>query len=131
MQALSTLTRAAVSGVWKLAAVVLLIVLVLTAAGMGYHWHLAARDRDAARVELVAERAKSASLAAAITRQNEAIDALASEKAQADARGQAALQLAAANGKRFDQALARTRAAKATTCTEAMPAVNDVLESIR
>lgn len=91
----------------------------------------AARERDEARTELAAEQATSAQLTAAVAAQNAAVDALASAKADAEARGQAALQLAAANGKRFDQALVRTRAAQATTCTEAVPAVNDVLESIR
>lgn len=92
---------------------------------------MAARDRDVARGELAVEILKNEQLTAAVASQNAAVDALASAKADAEARGQAALQLAAANGKRFDQALARTRAAQATTCTEAMPAVNDVLESIR
>jgi uncharacterized protein YlxW (UPF0749 family) len=131
MQAMSTITRAAVSGIWKLAAILLLVVLVATVAGMGYHWHMAARDRDSAQVALLASQQAVIDLKEAIRRQNEAIDGLAKDKAAAEDRGRAAQQLAAANGKRFDQVLARTRTVKATTCTEAMPVVNDVLESIR
>jgi hypothetical protein len=131
VSAIEAVTGAVVSGVWKLAAGVLLIVLVLTGAGMGAGWYLAARDRDAARVELVAERDRSAQLAVSVVRQNEAIDALAMAKSEAEVRGQAAQQLAAANGKRFDQALARAAGVKATTCSEAMPLVDRVLEVIR
>ena len=131
MQAMSTITRAAVSGIWKVAAILLLAVLVATAAWLGYGWHMAARERGTPQVELAAERVRSAELAAVISRQNLAIDALAVEKAAAERRGLAAQELAAAHGKRFDQALARTRTVKAATCLDAMPAVNDVLESIR
>lgn len=112
-------------------AALLLAILVIGAIITGAGWYLAAHDRDVVKSELVAERERSVQLAASVARQNEAIDALASAKADAEARGQAALQLAAANGKRFDQALSRTRTATATTCAEAMPAVNDVLETIR
>ena len=112
-------------------AAVLLLALILVGAGTGGGWWLAARDRDAARVDLAAERVLSASYRDAIAEQNRAVAALADQKAVAEARGQAAQQLAAANGKRFDQALARAQGAKATTCTEAMPVVDGVLEAIR
>ncbi|MEJ7804851.1 MAG: hypothetical protein WKG03_02880 [Telluria sp.] len=46
-------------------------------------------------------------------------------------QSQAAQQLAAANGKRFDQALARAAGATAATCAEAMPVIDVVLEAIR
>lgn len=117
--------------IWKPVAICALVGMLVVAVAGATGWYLAAREREAARTELVTERLKNEQLTAAVRAQNAAVDALASAKADAEARGQTALQLAAANGKRYDQALARTRAAQATTCTEAMPAVNDVLESIR
>lgn len=112
-------------------AAVLLLALVLMGGSTGFGWWLAARDRDAARVELVAERDQSAQLAAAVARQNQAIDALAAAKSEAEVRGQAAQRVAAANGKRFDLAIAHAAGARATTCTEAMPTVDAILEAIR
>ena len=109
----------------------LMIALILVGGSTGAGWYLAARDRDAARVELVAEREQSAKYRDAIAEQNRAVTALAEQKIAADARGQAAQQLAAANGKRYDQALARAAGAKATTCTEAMSTVDAVLEAVR
>ena len=111
------------------AALLLALVLVGTVTGAG--WWLAARDRDAARAELVAERALSAQYRDAIAEQNRAVQALADQKTAAEARGLAAQQIAAANGRRFDLVLAQTRAVRATTCTEAMPVVNAALEAVR
>lgn len=117
--------------IWKPLAIGALIALVLVGGSTGAGWWLAARDRDAARVDLAAERVLSAQYRDAIAEQNRAVQALADQKALAEERGAAAQQLAAANGKRFDQALARAAGAKATTCTEAMPTVDTVLEAIR
>ncbi|CUI09848.1 hypothetical protein BN2497_14473 [Janthinobacterium sp. CG23_2] len=131
MSALGTLAAGVTGGIWKIVAVILLAALLVVGAWTGGGWFLAARDRDAAQVELVAERAKSAAYAAAVERQNEAVDALAAAKREADLRGQAAQQQAASAGKRFDAALARVAGARATTCDEAMPAVDVILESLR
>ncbi|MDQ1925078.1 hypothetical protein [Massilia pseudoviolaceinigra] len=131
MSALGTLAAGVTGGIWKIIAVVLLAALLLVGAWTGGGWYLAARDRDAARVELVAERAATAELRAAIQLQNDAIEAAGNAKAAADARGLAAQQQAVANGKRFDAALARVAGARATTCDEAMPAVNVILEWVR
>ncbi|CUI07889.1 hypothetical protein [Massilia antarctica] len=128
---MGTLAAGVTGGIWKIVAVILLAALLVVGAWTGGGWFLAARDRDAAQVELVAERAKSAAYAAAVERQNAAVDALAAAKLEADARGQAAQQQAAAAGKRFDAALAKVAGARATTCAEAMPAVNVILESVR
>ena len=111
--------------------VLLVLALVIVAGTSGAGWYMAARDRDTARSDLVAERGRGAQLAAAVARQNDAVQLLAEQKTEAEARGQAAQQLAAANGKRFDLALARTSKAKATACVDAMPVVNEVLESVR
>lgn len=112
-------------------AAVLLLALVLVGGSTGFGWWLAARDRDAARVELAAERELSAKYRDAIAEQNRAVQALADQKSEAEARGRAAQQLAAANGKRFDLVLAQTRATKAVNCAEAMPTVDAVLEAVR
>jgi hypothetical protein len=128
---IAALTNAVVSGVWKLTAILLLLALIITGLFMGAGWYLAARDRDAGKVELAAERTLSAGYRDAIAEQNRAVTALAEQKTAAEARGLAAQQLAAANGKRFDLPLARAAGAKATTCAEAMPTVESVLEVIR
>lgn len=89
------LASAAVSGMWKLAAIVLLAALVLTGAGLGGGWYLATRDRDEKQAELVAEREQSAKYRDEIAEQNRAIDALAIAKSEADVRVQAAQRVAA------------------------------------
>ena len=105
--------------------------LLAALAGAGAGWWLAARDRDQVRADLVAERTTGDALRTNIREQNRAVDALAKAKTAADARGALAQQLATANGRRFDGALAQIAATRATTCTDAMPAVNLLLESIR
>lgn len=117
--------------IWKPLAIGALICVVVVGVGTGFGWWLAARDRDQAKVDLKAEQALSAQCRDAISEQNRAVQALADQKTLAEERGAAAQQLAAANGKRFDQALANAAGAKATTCTEAMPTVDTVLEAIR
>lgn len=116
---------------WKPAAIVLLLALALVGGWTGSGWWLAARDRDAARAELAAERKVSEELRASIREQNRAVEALGQAKAQAEQRGEQAQHLAAANGRRFDDALGRLASAKAATCDDAMPAVNEVLEVIK
>lgn len=113
--------------VWKLAVIVLLFAL----AGASIEWWLTARERDQARAGLAVERTRADQLSAAVREQNRAVDVLAAAKTAADARGLAAQQLAAANGKRFDGALAKIASAKAQTCADAIPAVNQLLESMQ
>lgn len=112
-------------------AAALLLALILVGGSTGFGWWLAARDRDAARAELVAERELSAKYRGAIAEQNRAVDALVALKASADERGLAAKRLADANGKRLDLALAQSAGQRATTCAEAMPVVNAALEAVR
>jgi hypothetical protein len=131
MSALGSLAAGAVAGVWKIAALLLLAALLAVMSAGGTGWWLAARARDSAQADLSAERLKNAACGAAVTRQNEALDALAAASREARERGLAARQQAAAGARRFDSALARVAAAKAHTCEEAMPAVNTILEAIR
>lgn len=119
------------AALWRAVAAGLLVLLVVTAIYTGAGWWLAARDRDRARVELVEERRQNVVLRASIAVQNSAVNAMQLATAQADARGQAAQVQAAAAGRRYDAALARLVPARATTCAEAMPAVNQLLEDVR
>ena len=127
MNIASDVIGAATGGIWKLAAIALLA----TGGGLGFEWWSAVHDRDRAVADLAAERTRADDLQVGIQEQNRAVAALAEAKRLSDARGAAAQQLAAANGRRFDGALQKLAGARATTCDEAMPAVNQLLESVR
>lgn len=131
MSALGTLAAGVTGGIWKIAAVILLAALLVVGAWAGGGWFLAARDRDAARVELASERHAGELLRGAIREQNRAVEAAGAAKLVAEARGQAAQQQAAAAARRFDFVLGQTQGARATTCDEAMPTVNLILEAVR
>lgn len=112
---------------WKAVALVLLILLLAA----GARWRLAAHDRDVVGIDLALERERTADLAASVREQNRAVGALALATNEARARGAAAQQQAATAGRRLDGALAQIAGARATTCDEAMPAVNALLEAVR
>ncbi|MGK5071162.1 hypothetical protein [Janthinobacterium sp. RT4P48] len=131
MSALGTLAGAAVSGIWKAAAIVLATALLLVASSTCTGWWLAAGDRDAARAALVQEQGVSAALRYSISEQNRAIDGMAKATLVAQERGAAAQAASAAKGKKYDAALAQIASARATTCDEAMPAVRLLLEGVR
>jgi len=131
VSALDAIEDVAVNGLWKVGAVLLAGLLLLTAGGMGFEWWEAAHDRDLARADLATERQKSALLTSAIDTQNSAVDALTKAKADAQARGMAAQAQAAIEGKRYDAAARALASAKATTCDDAMPAVNQLLKDIQ
>ncbi|CUI09416.1 hypothetical protein BN2497_13609 [Janthinobacterium sp. CG23_2] len=103
---------------------------MVTSAG-GTGWWTAASARDKALADLTAERSVSGQLRTAVQLQNAAVESAGAAKLAADDRGAAAQKLAAASARRFDAALARVAGARATTCDEAMPAVNVILESVR
>ncbi|PHV13907.1 hypothetical protein CSQ90_26100 [Janthinobacterium sp. BJB303] len=131
MSALGALAGAAVSGIWKVAAIVLAGALLVVASATGTGWWLAAGDRDVARAALVLEQGISAALRASIGEQNRAIDGMAKATLAAQERGAAAQAAAAAKAKKYDAALAGIAGARATTCDEAMPAVRLLLEDVR
>ena len=131
MSTLGTLAGAAVSGIWKAAAIVLATALMLVASSTGTGWWLAAGDRDTARAALVLEQGVSAQLRSSITEQNRAIDGMAKATLAAQERGVAAQAAAAVKGKKYDAALAQIASVRATTCDEAMPAVRLLLEGVR
>lgn len=116
---------------WKVGAILLMVALVVVGGVTGAGWMLAAHNRKLVAAELAAERILTAQYRASIDRQNQAAEKLGEQKLQAEERGAAAQRLAAANGKRFDQALERVVGTTATTCKEAMPTVDSVLEVIR
>lgn len=116
---------------WKVIAIALLLASIAMAGVMGYYWNLAAHDRDQAAAALVVEKAAKEELQAALREQNRAVETLSDLTIAADVRGQQARQLAAANGRRLDDALARERGATAITCADAMPVVKRILEATR
>lgn len=116
---------------WRVATAVLAGLVLVVSAGTGTGWWLAADERDQAHRDLKAEQGVSAQLRAGIDDQNLAIAALGQQRLEAEARGAAARQQAAAAGKRFDIALQRMDGARVTTCADAMPFVNQLLEDVR
>lgn len=131
MSVLSTVSAAAVSGIWKAGAIAALAAGAASSGYLGFHWHIAAHDRDAAVAALAVEKSAGDDLRTSIREQNRAVESMGAMKALADERRAAAEQLAAANGRRFDRALEQTAGARATTCGDAMPTVNKILEAVR
>ena len=131
MSALELAGGAVVSGIWKVAALVLTVLLLVVITGAGTGWWLAAAARDQALAKLVVEQGASAALRASIGVQNEAVQSMHRATVAADARGRAAQAQAAANGRRFDGALAKLTGARATTCDEAMPFVDQLLKDVK
>jgi len=131
VSALGTLAGAAVSGIWKVAAILLAAVLLVATGAVGAGWWLAAGDRDAARVALASEQGVSAGLRASIAEQNLAVDGMARATLAAQQRGEAAQAAAAAAGRKYSAAQAQLAGVRATTCDEAMPSVRAMLENVR
>jgi hypothetical protein len=124
VSALSLAGGAVVGGVWKVSAVALAILLLVVTAGAGTGWWLTAAARDEALASLKAEQGASTALRASIGVQNEAVESMQRATAQAQARGNAARAAAATAGRRLDAAQAKLAGARATTCNEAMPFVD-------
>ena len=131
MSAATALAGAAVSGIWKAAAIVLAAVLLVVAGAAGTGWWLAAGDRDQALVNLKAEQGASAGLRASIAEQNLTVDGMARATLAAQQRGEAAQAAAVAAGRKYTAAQAQLAGVRATTCDEAMPAVRRMLEDVR
>ena len=112
---------------WKIATGLLLASLV-SATGC---WWLATHDRDKARAELIEQKTANDQLRDSIREQNRAVEALGAAKQAADSRRALAQRLVVASGKKLAAAGAALAAARATTCTEAMPAVDKLLENVR
>ncbi|TYQ19931.1 UNVERIFIED_ORG: hypothetical protein JN05_01299 [Zoogloea ramigera] len=131
MDAFSLAGGAVVAGIWKIAAVVLAILLLVVITGAGMGWWLAAAARDQALAKLVTEQGASAALRASIGVQNEAVESMQRATAQAQARGAAARAAAVAAARRYDAAQAKLAGVRATTCDEAMPFVDQLLKDVK
>ena len=131
MSAITALAGAAVSGIWKLAALALAAVLLVVSSATGTGWWIAAGDRDLARAALVVEQGVSAGLRASIAEQNLAVDGMARATLLAQQRGEAAQAAAAAAGRKYQAAQVQLAGVRATTCDEAMPAVRAMMEGLR
>jgi hypothetical protein len=119
------------SQAWKVATLALLVVLLAGGGAGGALWWSAAAARDKALTDLAAEKGINAQLRAGVEDQNRAIQVWYRASEDAKERGQVAWQQAAINGQRFDAALQQMAGAKATTCADAMPYVNQLLERVR
>lgn len=131
MMELSDVTDIAKGRAQAVLAALVAIAFALLASAAGVGWWLAAVDRDQARSALVTTQRENAELRGSLRTQNSAIEAMQRATALADDRGRAAWQVAEAAGRRYDSALAKIGQSRAVTCTEAMPAVNSLLESLR
>jgi hypothetical protein len=131
MSALSIAGGAVVAGIWKVAAIALAVLLLVVITGAGTGWWLSASARDQALASLKTEQGVGADLRASIGVQNSAVESMQRATAQAQARGDAARAAAAAAPRRLDAAQAKLADARATSCDEAMPYVNQLLESVR
>ena len=122
---------AVVGGIWKVAAIALAGLMVVGGAAGGTALWLTSSARDDALAKLDTSRLLVADLRAGVDAQNKAILTQANLAREAEARGKAAKKLAAVNGRRYDAALAAAAGARATTCDEAMPAVNQLLKDLK
>ena len=122
---------ALVSQLWKVAALVASGLVLVVGVGAGTGWYMASAARDEALRDLRAEQGVSAELRAGIKTQNTAIIQWYDQAKQAQARGDAAMAVAQTNGRRYDAALQELASGKATSCEEAMPYVNQLLEKVR
>lgn len=116
---------------WKVATIVLAVLLLAVGCAGGALWWSAATARDHALTDLRAEQGINEQLRVGVLAQNFAILAQADRAREAEARGRAAQEAAAANGRRYDQALQQIAGARATSCADAMPYVNQLLEKVR
>jgi hypothetical protein len=131
MSALDALEGAAGGQLWKVAAAALAGLLLVGGVAGGTALWLKDRALTQAQVDLTAANARADDYQAAIREQNRATEALAKAKIEADARGAAARAQAAEQGKRYDNALQQMAGAHATSCEDAMPFVNKLLEDVR
>jgi hypothetical protein len=116
---------------WKVSTLVLAAALLAGGGAGGALWWSATVARDKAVTDLAVEKGITAQLRAGVEDQNRAIQLWYRASEDAAARGRAAQQQAEVDGRRYDQALQQLAGASATSCGDAMPYVNKMLEGVR
>lgn len=116
MSILSEVSAVAVSGLWKLGAIVTVAGAAASSAYFGYEWFMAAHDRDAARADLLVEQKKAADLMSAIHDHNIAISGLAAATKDATDKRAAAEKASADAIARGANRAAAVKASTATNC---------------
>lgn len=139
MSILSNITSVAVGGIWKVAAIGLLVGTVASDAYLGYQWHGAASARDTA----ISERSKAegqrdkalkdnGELAAHIFTQNASIVDLASRSTAAQESTAASLAAFAPIKSRLADLAARIAALKpSATCEQALAKQRQAIDGLR
>lgn len=122
MSILSDVSDVAVSGLWKLGAIVTIAGAAASSAYLGYEWFMAAHDRDVARADLVKANAANTALTGAVHDLNIAVAGYA-------AATQDAVDKRAAAEKASADAIAyganRAAAVKASTATNCAGVLNE------
>lgn len=139
MSIFADLASAAVSGIWKVAAIGLFAVAVASSAYLGYEWYSAASARDTAvseRKNAEAKRDKAlvdnGELAAHIFTQNQSILDLANRSAAAQESTAAALAAFAPIKKGIADLAARISAmAPSVTCEQALAKQRQAIDGLR
>lgn len=139
MGILSGITSVAVGGIWKVAAIGILVGMAASDAYLGYQWHSAASERDTAvseRSKVEGQRDKAlkdnGELAAHIFTQNTSIVDLANRSTAAQESTAAALTAFAPLGKRINDLAARIAAMKSsTTCEQALAKQRQAIDGLR
>lgn len=116
MNILSDVSAVAVSGLWKLGAIVTMAGAAASTAYLGYEWFMAAHDRDLARGALAVEQKKTSDLTGAIHDQNVAIAGLAAKTQEAVDKRDAAERAAADAIARGVNRAATVKASTASNC---------------
>lgn len=116
MDALQLAGGAVVAGIWKVATVVLAVLLLVVITGAGTGWWLAAAARDQALDNLKAEQHTAAQLRASIALQNSAMDEMAKRTKVADDRREVAERYTLIAIKAASAREAAARSSTATTC---------------
>jgi hypothetical protein len=139
MSFLSSVTSAAVGGIWKVAAIGLAAALVTSSVFLGYEWHSAAADKATAVLERSsAEHARDKAigekgeLTAHIGNQNAALKILTDRTLIAESQYATAMDLFGPLKGKID-ALAKGLAAQApsTTCQQALAKQRQAIDGLR
>jgi hypothetical protein len=116
VSALQLAGGAIVGGIWKVATVVLAVLLLVVITGAGMGWWLAAAARDQALVNLKTEQGDNLQLRLSVRLQNSVVEQMAKSTALADDRRKKAERYAALAVKTTNARETAVRSSTATTC---------------